>query len=136
MKVILNKCFGGFGVSYEAVMMYCEKKGIDVYPYYSKSMHKYAIGKSDKMSMNQRYFTEYFGDEVDGSDIDWNKSIHIGSDFREDPVLIDVVETLGPKASDTYAELVVVEIPDELKDNYVINEYDGIETLHENVPCW
>jgi len=33
MKVILNKCFGGFGISPKAYKLYAEKKGIELYPY-------------------------------------------------------------------------------------------------------
>ena len=136
MKVILNKCYGGFGVSHKAIMLYFEKMGIDVYPYYSVSMGEYVFGESPGSTMSQRYFTEYYGEKVNGNDIDWDKSIWINENNREDPVLIDIVETLGNEASGRYAKLVVVEIPDELKDNYVIDEYDGIETLHQDVPCW
>ena len=99
-------------------------------------MGQYVFGESPGSTMSQRYFTEYYGEKVNGNDIDWDKSIWINENNREDPVLIDIVETLGNEASGRYAKLVVVEIPDELKDNYVIDEYDGIETLHQNVPCW
>ena len=30
MKIILNKCYGGFGVSSEAYKLYAEKKGIEI----------------------------------------------------------------------------------------------------------
>lgn len=33
MKVILNKCFGGFGVSREGYKLYCEKIGKTAYFY-------------------------------------------------------------------------------------------------------
>jgi len=32
MKVAINRCFGGFGLSHEAVLRYCEIKGMTVYP--------------------------------------------------------------------------------------------------------
>ena len=48
--------------------------------------------------------------------------------------MIEVVEELGEKASGRYGHLVVVEIPDGM--DYVIDDYDGIETLHENVKVW
>lgn len=46
----------------------------------------------------------------------------------------ECVEELGEKANGKYSRLEVVEIPDGL--DYVIDDYDGIETLHENVRCW
>lgn len=33
MKVILNKCYGGFGVSQEAYELYAKKKGIEIFFY-------------------------------------------------------------------------------------------------------
>ncbi|PLW58928.1 hypothetical protein [Lactococcus lactis] len=33
MKIVLNKCFGGFGLSHEAKMMIFEKREIEVFPY-------------------------------------------------------------------------------------------------------
>ena len=48
--------------------------------------------------------------------------------------MVEVVEELGDKASGFYGKLKVVEIPDGL--SYVIDDYDGIETLHEDVPIW
>ena len=48
--------------------------------------------------------------------------------------MIEVVEELGEKASGRFGNLKVVEIPDDLE--YVIDEYDGIETLHQKVKEW
>lgn len=33
MKIILNKCYGGFDVSKEAYMLYAKKKGLSLYQY-------------------------------------------------------------------------------------------------------
>jgi hypothetical protein len=54
---------------------------------------------------------------------------------RDDPVLVQVVETLGDdRAGDRYAYLKVVEIPDGI--SWHIMEYDGIETIHEDHRSW
>jgi hypothetical protein len=48
---------------------------------------------------------------------------------RDDPKLVEVVETLGSKeASGPYALLKVVELPDNTTD-YDVHEYDGYESL-------
>jgi hypothetical protein len=31
MKIVINDCYGGFGLSYEGVMRYAELKGIKLY---------------------------------------------------------------------------------------------------------
>lgn len=47
---------------------------------------------------------------------------------RNDPKLVQIVEELGEKASGSFANLQVVEIPDEATD-FDISEYDGVETV-------
>lgn len=46
---------------------------------------------------------------------------------REDPILIQVIETLGSKANGYCADLSIQEIPD--GSRYEIDEYDGWETI-------
>ena len=48
---------------------------------------------------------------------------------RHCPILIEVIETLGEQADGMFAELKVVEIPDNVK--YSIHEYDGSENIQE-----
>ena len=81
MKFVLNKCWGGFGVSDIAA------KALDI------------------------------EDPWDANDLD-----------RNDPNLVKVVETLGEIANGDYAELCVVEIPDNVTD-WEYDDYDGIEFI-------
>jgi hypothetical protein len=53
---------------------------------------------------------------------------------RNDPILIEVIEELGETANGSYAELKIVEIPDDI--NWVIQEYDGIEWVAEVHQTW
>lgn len=53
---------------------------------------------------------------------------------RADPALVNAVEKLGKKASGELAELVIVEIPDGV--DWVIDDYDGIESVHERHRVW
>ena len=41
MKVVINRCFGGFGLSDEAIELYAEKKGIKL-----GEKLKYEIGRA------------------------------------------------------------------------------------------
>lgn len=40
MKIILNKCYGGFDVSDKAYELYTEKKGISLYRYWDDCKNK------------------------------------------------------------------------------------------------
>ena len=66
------------------------------------------------------------------------KFLGVGSEWpdiaRDDPKLIECVEKLGEEANDTYAELKVVEIPDDV--NWEIGEYDGLEWVEEVHRRW
>jgi hypothetical protein len=53
---------------------------------------------------------------------------------RTDPALIDAVETLGKEANGTYANLKIVEVPDDVK--WHIAEYDGDEWVAEDHRKW
>ena len=37
-SIVINACYGGFGLSYEAVMLYAKKKGMELYAYVLGSM--------------------------------------------------------------------------------------------------
>ena len=82
-KVVLNGCFGGYGLSKEAY--------------------------------------DFLGIPWDGYGYDF-------IDDRENPKLIECVETLGEKASGYYAGLYVEEY-DDYNYTYTIDEYDGSESL-------
>lgn len=93
MKIVLNKCYGGFGVSKEA----CQ--------YMADRGHQGAI-----LYLNQH-----------GSDSFFN----FCDVKRDDPLLVEAVQTLGDKASASFARLVIVDVD----VNQLISEYDGNETL-------
>ena len=57
---------------------------------------------------------------------------------RDDPFLLQVVDTLGLKASSgTFSHLGIAEIPDDIpEDGWIIQEYDGAEWVAENHRTW
>lgn len=104
MKIVINRCYGGFGISKEA----------------SDKLIEHGFPEFD----NNGYSNRNEDGELYAYDIE-----------RTNPILIKVVEELGTeKASGIYAELRVVEIPDDV--NYYIDDYDGIETIHEEHRSW
>ena len=92
MKIVINKCYGGFGVSEE-----CEKRIA----------------------------------ELQGPNVDEN---YYDDNLRSHPLLVQAVEELGDRANGPYAKLVVIEIPDDVK--FTLEEYDGMESIHEEHREW
>ena len=56
--------------------------------------------------------------------------------YRAYDKLIECIETLGEEADGDYAELKIVEIPDDVGYNWHIDEFDGMESIHENHRHW
>lgn len=141
MKIVLNGCYGGFGLSYEAMVLYWHARCRDLYFYrdisaydgYSK-VHKYErislanIQQQTKFNRLTGYI--YCTIEDQGEYLDHFPE-HVVNDRdidRTDPILISVVETMGPEAaSGRFAKLYIEEIPNGTQ--YKIDEYDGIESL-------
>lgn len=127
-KIVINACYGGFGLSHEAVMRYAEIKGITLYAdrdgkfgithYYLCPIEEYnqiLTEERDKPVAPGRFARSsklFFSDR----DID-----------RTDPALVQVVEELGDAAGDQYAELRIEEVP--AGALYRIDEYDGRESV-------
>jgi hypothetical protein len=120
MKVVINRCFGGFGLSKEAFELLLERKGIE----YETTPAKFPIGDHD---------VNYYQKGHVGED-----NFYIsGYEFyenRNDPDLVSVVEELGEKAHGWASELAVVEVPDDAK--WYIHEYDGMEHVAEEHRTW
>jgi hypothetical protein len=89
MKIVINRCYGGFGLSKDA------------YEFLGKEWDGYGFASCIK---------------------------------RTDPKLVECVETLGSKANGNFANLKVVEIPNDV--TWEIDEYDGMETIEEVHRTW
>lgn len=139
MKVAINTCFGGFGLSIEAVDLYAKKAGFEVYHYVSDYSNGYNNKKNKRYDGSDKYLCffhlkEDIGDEPSDEELnnaEWFDKIELE---RNDPILIEVIEELGDKANGMCANLTVVEIPDDV--DYIIEEYDGNEHIAESHRTW
>jgi hypothetical protein len=114
MKIVINSDFGGFGLSDKAFETYLKLKGIE-----------YTTQQPEEPSAfrNGVNYYDTKGDYISYYDI-----------ARNDPQLVEVVETLGEQSWGVFANLKVVEIPDDVE--WYIHEYDGIECVHEAHRQW
>lgn len=138
MKLVVNRCFGGFGLSDKAIEMVMKRKGLGCFRY-EQTKHKYQHGIDEytrcdtpNVSILAIYSTEDLGKKINKfpKESYW----YHGDLKRDDADLIAVVEELGKEANSWASELEVVEIPDDVE--WEIDEYDGIETIHEVHRSW
>lgn len=117
MKVVINRCFGGFGLSDDAVERYAFLKGIKL---------------SEKKSSDSSFGGSFW--YIDDIEDDEHYYSSYSIEDRADPCLVQTVEELGDSANGWAAELAVVEIPDGIEWHIV--EYDGNEHVAENHRTW
>jgi hypothetical protein len=144
MKVVINACYGGFGLSHQAVMRYAEIKGIELYGYVnakkkdgSTDFDRYvAIEKGDKRDhWCVHYRTKQLVSPNDREGMNEDRCYWSYRDMeRHDEALVKVVEELGEKAGGQCSKLKVVEIPDGV--DYIVDEYDGFEHIAERHRTW
>jgi len=118
-KIVINSCYGGFGLSEKAVLRYAELKGMKLYTFDRDpdgSDPSYSTSQNEEDQKKDEY---YFSP---------------GDIPRDDPKLVQVVEELEEEANGRCAELEIVEIPKGVK--WIISQYDGIETIEEEHRSW
>jgi len=114
-KVVINRRYGGFGLSVEAVEWLRE--------------HNYAFG-DECLLAGEKYgggcgtVPEFVAPTVP----------HQIDRLRASEGLIAVVETLGSDASGDHADLTIVEVPDNVE--WTIEEHDGYEHIAEGHQTW
>jgi hypothetical protein len=122
MKVAINTCFGGFGLSNEAFEKLLTRKGIafdKVEPEHKSlicGVSYYVAGHSGSTE-DEHYLSEY----------EFCKD-------RSDSDLIAVIEEMGDATNGFAADIRIVEVPDDAK--WHIHEYDGLEHVAEDHRTW
>ncbi len=138
MKVVINTCYGGFGLSHEAMLRYAELKGITLYPEEDTFglINYWTTPEAAKMKIsyegNWRDLPPETRQEFNRI---WNEENLYDRDIpRTDPALIQTIQELGDKASGRHAKLKIVDIPDDIL--WEIKEYDGMEHIAESHRSW
>ena len=149
MKLVINKCFGGFSLSPLAVKRLAELQGKECF-FFDYKDTPLTLEEATGVNFFMAFSTPNLGDAVNpkkprGSMTPKERKTHDDSylainlttrpENRSDPLLIKVVEELGVEAaSGKLAELAIVEIPDDVQ--YTIEDYDGRESVHEKHRSW
>lgn len=140
-KVVINTCFGGFGLSDTAEDLYAKKKGFELTRYKKEYFNGEPTGEYHKVpkgvesGLFTETFTKDFGESFKVKDYPGNEFYWYSGELeRTDPILIEVVEELGKEADGQCAALRVVEVPDDV--SWYIHDYDGNESINEEHRSW
>jgi hypothetical protein len=129
-KVVINKCFGGFGLSDAAYLKLSEWYGVPIKKYGAEEgeviFDRELTGPDENTlsaiyhqfkehGVQQRYWTA------------WDMP-------RDDARLIRLVEEMGTAANGMHAKLAIVDVPDGVE--WEIDEYDGKEHIAEVHRTW
>lgn len=149
-KVVINTCYGGFGLSVKATAELFRRKHDAPLYFYKEIEHewfhdphstykKVSIEEADtiltqdfgeEFVLPQDHFGYELSDEQREIREQFNNAFiwdHMLIESRHDADLIAVVEQLGEEANGLCSELTIVEIEG---SKYRVDEYDGNESIH------
>lgn len=138
MKIAINRCYGGFSLSHKAIEMLMKRKGLGCYRYkqtkfsYYDGVNEYTRLDGDESASFVHYSTADLGKKIEK--IPNENYWYYGNLERTDRDLISVIEKLGDEASGEFGSVKVIEIPDGV--DWEIDDYDGVESIHEKHSVW
>ena len=143
VKVAVNRCYGGFGLSPKASKRYLELNGKECH-FYTHIKFKHSDGKEEykKLTLEEVQDTGLFfsitlkdlGDKIEKIPNDFYQYESFYDKKRADKILIQVIEELGDDANGQCANIEIVEVPEDVE--WEIDEYDGKESIHETHRSW
>jgi hypothetical protein len=133
LRIVINKCYGGFGLSPKAVMEYAKLKGITLYPHEDGLTTHYTTIPWEEYKKLEEGDTEK---PIKPGRFNNSNSYYFSPRNipRDDPALIQVVGTLGEDSYGFAADLQIVKIPDGIE--WEVEEYDGLEWIAEKHRTW
>lgn len=118
VKIAINRCFGGFGLSEPAFERLLARKGI-----------AFEKVKGESSFLGDSYYNAGHAGEDE-----YYLSEYSFCEDRADPDLIAVIEEMGKEAEGWAADIHIIEVPADVK--WHIHEYDGLEHVAEDHRTW
>jgi hypothetical protein len=139
-EVVINVCYGGFGLSHKATMEYYRRKGIKAYPFVEKRDEKGNFDWDHFIPFNgneKAAFVIHYSSKPLNEDGSYDQTAYLDGGRgipRDDPDLVDIVKTMGKKSWGKNGQLEIKEIPGDVE--WTIEEYDGNEWVAEAHRTW
>jgi hypothetical protein len=112
IEIVINKCYGGFGLSELAI----------------RTLRQRNVEWANEVVL---FGETYENGAVKDSNFDSYNPYKLS---RDDKDLVQVVKDLGEKAYGEYSKLSIVDIPDDVE--WEIDDYDGFESIDEIHRTW
>jgi len=131
IAVVINTCFGGFGLSQEAILELYKMNapGIKV----ETPKEYFGVDWEEKMADTIKR-KAFYGSIIYEGKILADEYDYAHGHLRADPKLVKVVRKMKDKSWGPYAELKIVRIPADVK--WEVEEYDGMEHIAECHKTW
>lgn len=113
IEIMVNKCFGGFGFS---------KQAVDTYLHRTRTLANADVLLAPNTTTPQQ-------EEEELALVSSDRAINAYTVERHDPVMIQIVKELGDKAHGFCAEISIQRVPAQYVRHYSIEDYDGSETV-------
>ena len=136
MKILVNRCYGGFSISDKAFEEYLKRTNQTFF----KSEPKYSFGGSSYYKVPPEEYDAIHKEELNNTTnpdrFKRSNELYLSSMAieRTDPILIEIVEEMGEDSFGVHSEIEVLEIPDGI--DWEIEEYDGMEHVAESHRTW
>lgn len=131
MRIVINKCFGGFGLSDAAYEKLIEW-GVPVRAYVQQKQNERGLYLPEPQNDGEVVFDRTLSP---GESVAFGRYWETWTDgSRTHPLVLRVVEELGDAANGDFAQLCIVEVPDGIE--WEIDEYDGNERIAETHRTW
>lgn len=127
-KIVINKCYGSFGLSEWAIKKLVEIKGLYFYT---------LDDNMEYLKVDNWEEDRFIGESKTSTEINNSKIHHNAIYFkakRDDKDLVELVQNNSEKVNSPYSRLKVVEIPDGVE--WEIEEYEGHEWVAEKHRTW
>ena len=135
-KIVVNRCYGGFGLSEKCVLLYAKKKGLQIYVDHD-ARHRYwltpRIYRTDILSSQEWYDATW--EERDAS-IE-KERMAVFNEYkikRDDKFLIEAIGELGVELAGDDTTLEIVEIPEDI--DWEIDDCSGHEKVYDKNRVW
>jgi len=147
MKIVINRKYGGFSISSIALLELIRMNSKVVTKISAKEYHggnnprfkdRWKESLEDAKSKLEEFHDgfskdSFMSDTLFKDDTYYYIENH-DNKLRSHPDLIKVVEQLKDQANGSCAQLKIVDIPN--NTDYYIDEYDGMESVHEQHESW